>query len=121
MSLDVDIPADRLAPARAREALRPLGARLDPALAPDMELLVTELVTNSVKYGPPGTVRVRARTEHTRHVRVEVIDGGDGFVPQMRSRPPTEAGAWGLHLVEELTDRWGVYADSTQVWFELER
>jgi len=92
-----------------------------PTLPPDLDLLVTELVTNSVKYGPPGTVRVSARSEHPRHVRVEVIDGGDGFEPEMRNQPQTEAGAWGLYLVEEPTDRWGVYSDSTRVWFELER
>lgn len=121
MCLELDIPADRLAPARAREALRSLGAQLGSDLAPDMDLLVTELVTNSVKYGPPGIVRIRAHTQHPRHVRVEVIDGGGGFVPEVRDRPRTEAGAWGLHLVDELTDRWGVYAGSTHVWFELER
>ncbi len=32
-----------------------------------------------------------------------------------------EPGGWGLHLVEALTDRWGVYEGSTHVWFEIER
>jgi hypothetical protein len=28
-------------------------------------------------------------------------------------------GGWGLHLVESLSERWGVHAGSTHVWFEL--
>ena len=51
-------------------------------------------------------------------VRVEVIDGGG--VALRRTAPPD--GGWGLQLVEELADRWGItQAAGTHVWFELER
>jgi hypothetical protein len=38
-----------------------------------------------------------------------------------RNRPATEVGGWGLHLVQTLSDRWGVYQGSTHVWFEIDR
>jgi hypothetical protein len=44
-----------------------------------------------------------------------------GFVPVARNRPATEVGGWGLHLVQTLSNRWGVHEGSTHVWFEIER
>jgi anti-sigma regulatory factor (Ser/Thr protein kinase) len=121
MELNVDIARDTQAPARARKAVRHLGEELDPALIDDVMLLVSELITNSVKYGGEGGLELAVRSEGAEHVRVEVIDQGSGFVPTARDRPKSEAGGWGLHLVEELTDRWGVHEGSTHVWFEIDR
>ena len=42
-------------------------------------------------------------------MRVEVIDDGEGFVPVARDRDRTEVGGWGLHMVETLSNRWGVH------------
>jgi hypothetical protein len=54
-------------------------------------------------------------------LRVEVRDGGAGFVPERR-RERSEPGGWGLMLVEGIADRWGVKRDpTTTVWFELPR
>jgi hypothetical protein len=50
-----------------------------------------------------------------------VIDQGVGFVPVARDRPATDVGGWGLHLVQTLSNRWGVYEGSTHVWFEIDR
>jgi anti-sigma regulatory factor (Ser/Thr protein kinase) len=96
-----------------------LGEALDPSLRPDVMLLVSELITNSVKYGGEGDLRLHIESRSPRHVRVEVVDQGVGFIPKARDRPVTTAGGWGLHLVEELTDRWGVHEGSTHVWFEI--
>ncbi|HEX6460898.1 MAG TPA: ATP-binding protein, partial [Thermoleophilaceae bacterium] len=53
-------------------------------------------------------------------LRVEVGDDGPGFVPAPRSADAPLDSHWGLHLVEELADRWGVVAEpETLVWFEL--
>lgn len=88
---------------------------------PDVKLLVSELITNSVKYGGEGEVHLQLRSDHEGHIRVEVVDQGSGFIPVARDRPATDVGGWGLHLVETLTDRWGVHEGSTHVWFEIER
>src|SRR4051794_24691548 len=112
----VDIDRDARGPSVAREALGALQGEVDPALIPDAKLLASELVTNSVKYGGQGPVTLEITTPDPEHLRVEVIDQGSGFKPVARDRPATEVGGWGLHLVEELADRWGVHSGSTHVW-----
>ena len=120
-SLDVDIPRDPQAPRLARRAVESLGPAIDPDVKPDVVLLVSELVTNSVKYGAEGDLRLQIEAPEPRRLRVEVINEGASFEPKARTRPKTEAGGWGLHLVETLADRWGVHAGSTHVWFEINR
>ena len=120
-TLTFDIDRDFTAPANARRAVEQFGASLDPEVVPDVRLLVSELISNSVKYGGEGRVELILQSEDRRHVRVEVVDQGVGFVPAVRDRPKTEPGGWGLHLVEALTQRWGVFDGSTHVWFEIDR
>ena len=117
--LRVDIPRDRRAPAAARSAIDSLTGEVNDSMVPDAKLLVSELVTNSVKYGGGGPVTLEVTSDEPNSMRVEVIDQGVGFVPVARSKPKTDVGGWGLHLVEELSDRWGVYDGSTHVWFEI--
>lgn len=119
--LSVEIERDLTAPANARRAVEAFGTVLDPAVVPDVKLLVSELISNSVKYGRDGQVRLMLRSDDPRQVYVEVVDQGVGFVPVVRDRPKTEPGGWGLHLVEALTRRWGVRNGSTHVWFEIDR
>jgi anti-sigma regulatory factor (Ser/Thr protein kinase) len=119
--VSVDIDRDRTAPASARRAVEAFGSTLAPDVVPDVRLLVSELISNSVKYGGEGPVQLILRSENPQHVHVEVVDQGSGFVPAARSRPKTEPGGWGLHMVEALTERWGVREGSTHVWFEIDR
>jgi anti-sigma regulatory factor (Ser/Thr protein kinase) len=119
--ISFDIDRDLTAPAHARRAVEAFGERLDTSVVPDAKLLVSELITNSVKYGRDGQVTLILRSEDPRHVYVEVVDQGSGFVPAARDRPKTEPGGWGLHMVEALTERWGVREGSTHVWFEIDR
>jgi anti-sigma regulatory factor (Ser/Thr protein kinase) len=119
--MDVDIERDLRAPRAARRAVDDFGAYLDPSVVPDLKLLVSELITNSVKYGGRGQVQLLLRSKNPGHVHVEVVDQGVGFVPVARSRPKEDVGGWGLHLVEVLTKRWGVREGSTHVWFEIDR
>jgi anti-sigma regulatory factor (Ser/Thr protein kinase) len=121
MELDVGIPRDTRAPGRARDAVRELDGHLDGDVIADLTLLVSELVTNGVKYGGAGELRLKVESEGARHVRMEVVDQGSGFEPVARTRPKTEPGGWGLHLVETLSDRWGVHEGSTHVWIEIDR
>jgi hypothetical protein len=50
-------------------------------------------------------------------VRCRVLDRGLGFASGGRSERP---GGWGLQVVEQLSDRWGMQysAQQTEVWFE---
>ena len=121
MLLDVDIPRDTKAPWHARRAVEQLDGELADEVRPQVMLLVSELITNSVKYGGRGDLRLQIDAKQPRRLRVEVIDQGAGFTPTVRDRPLTTAGGWGLHLVESLADRWGVHEGSTHVWFEIDR
>ena len=87
-----------------------------------LRLLVSELVTNSVRHVTGSkhpvelAVRIGART-----IRVEVRDGGAGFQPPRKPQPRGAEGGFGLFLVERMASRWGVDTrDGTRVWFELD-
>lgn len=91
----------------------------------DLELCVTELVTNSVQHadtGYQGEVEMEVRLLPSA-VRVEVGDRGDGFDPG-RAEPGCgvdHGGGFGLYIVQMLADRWGVErGDLTCVWFEID-
>ena len=88
-------------------------------MLPDVRLLVSELITNSVKYGGEGPVRLEITAAGDR-VRAEIIDQGAGFTPIERDGDLDRVGGWGLHLVEQLTTEWGTYQGSTHVWFEID-
>lgn len=117
--LSVELPRTAQAPFLARRALGELEGRVDDGVLPDLRLLVSELITNSVKYGGDGPVRLEVRTDGPR-VRAEIIDQGVGFTPVKRSDDLEKVGGWGLHLVQQLTTSWGTYEGSTHVWFEID-
>lgn len=110
------------AASHARNALRRLPLDADEPVQENMRLLVTELVTNSVRHAREAEVRLMvAAAPHT--VRIEVADTGPGFTPGPRPAPSSREGGWGLYLVERLSDRWGVMSinGATRVWCELDR
>ena len=117
--VSIELPRDARAPGLARRALSDLQGEVDPNRLADVRLLVSELVTNGVKYGGEGPVRLNVATKGNR-LRAEIVDQGVGFVPKRRERAVDDVGGWGLHLVEELTDRWGTHSGSTHVWFEID-
>jgi anti-sigma regulatory factor (Ser/Thr protein kinase) len=109
----------RTAPRLARERLADFDHGLPARRLSDAELLVTELVSNAVKYGGAGDISVTFERDHGRF-RTEVVDQGRGFLATRRNRRHVRAsGGWGLPLVQKLSDRWGAHADSTHVWFEF--
>jgi anti-sigma regulatory factor (Ser/Thr protein kinase) len=81
-------------------------------------LLVTELVTNSVRHSHASApIRFHARMGLGR-VQAEVEDGGPGFDPEIRHTAP----GFGLRLLDRLATRWGVeQGPPTRVWFEVDR
>ena len=116
-TLTVTLPPVPESARRARRAL--VAGGLDPDLDHTVSLLATELVTNSVRHaGVPGDVRIEA-TLAEGFARIEVIDGGAGFDPEVRH----EVNGFGLRLVDKLASRWGVEreSDRTRVWFEVDR
>ena len=107
------------APGEARRALDAMDHGLDYEREYAVKLLMSELVSNAVKYG--GEEIVVVEIESTSHcVRVEVDDQGPAFIPMRREAELDTPGGWGFVLVDELASRWGSSIQSAQVWFEID-
>ena len=113
--ITVTLPRDTGAPGRARALLREHGDSLDRARLDTAVLLISELVTNAVLHGR-GQIELSIQIGDG-DARFSVCDDGGGR-PAVRSHAGPEGG-WGLRLVGQLAERWGVREGRTQVWFEL--
>jgi anti-sigma regulatory factor (Ser/Thr protein kinase) len=124
-ALPTAVPCARL---HARHVLRDWGLN---GLAPDSELLVSELVTNAVKATAgrdEAAVRLRLSGDSTR-VLIEVWDA-DPRAPAPKdlgehvTPDPQEEGGRGLFLVAALSARWDWYPTREPagkvVWCEIE-
>jgi anti-sigma regulatory factor (Ser/Thr protein kinase) len=110
------------APERARAWLRNVARWLDRESEKALALLVSELVNNAVRHGGAGDSElIELELSATANgVGVAVSDPGPGFAPMRREAPLDEPGGWGLVLVDQMSERWGVVHDGrTHVWFEL--
>jgi anti-sigma regulatory factor (Ser/Thr protein kinase) len=124
--LELTLPCTPEAAKEARDSVARLGDRISPDVLDDVRLLVSELVTNSIRHGDlprSGSINLRAAVTSDR-VRVEVIDAGVGFRPRAAKRSPNRIGGFGLYLVHRIASRWGVDSageQTTRVWFEIDR
>jgi anti-sigma regulatory factor (Ser/Thr protein kinase) len=122
--LDITLPSGPAAPGRARDALVGIAESLPDGQRDSLLLLVSEVVTNGVKYGSGGgnvplqLLAVRRQGA----LRIEVRDRGEGFEPRIPVPTLYQGSGWGLYLVDQLADAWGVdqaNGGGTTVWFEL--
>lgn len=118
----LDLPRHPTAPSLARLRVRNLRGLPDRS-RDTVELLVTELVTNAIihSYGT-GQVGVHVVVDD-RKLRLEVDDGAEPRSTFRRVGRPstTDPGGRGLFLVQELSSRWGVDGESSNVvWCELD-
>ncbi|MGW6454637.1 ATP-binding protein [Streptomyces sp. NPDC055078] len=113
--------AVRTARHAVRDTLRAWG--LDPVVADMTVLLVSELVTNSLRYasGPIGVRMIRFEPrESAPFLLVEVSDPLPD-PPTERTAAPDDEGGRGLQLIARSARRWGTRRGITgkTVWFEL--
>jgi len=112
------------APLAARRALEGLDG-LDREERQWLGLLVSELVTNSVRHaGMSSTETVSVAVSVGDLIRLDVTDPGTGFERpgELPDGGGNGNGGWGLFLVDRLASRWGVErGPETRVWLELER
>jgi len=111
------------APATARVTVAGwMAGQVDEPTLADAQLLVGELVGNSVRHadtpdGAPVSVRLKILGDA---VHLEVQDGGTRGSITRRAPDLQDGGGFGLTLVEAIARRWGVARDAgTRVWAEI--
>jgi anti-sigma regulatory factor (Ser/Thr protein kinase) len=115
-TLSLTLPPVPESATRARRALVSHG--LEEELEHTITLLVTEIVANSVRHAGGEADIHFAAVLAPGFARVEVLDAGAGFDPEVRH----DTDGYGLRLVDKLATRWGVErAQGTLVWFEVDR
>lgn len=121
--LHMQLKAGLEAAREGRHSLDRLEDSLPEEQLSELRLLVTELLTNSVRHGvKSGWITLDVQI-YANAIRAVVTDRGPGFeAPETPQPHPDRPGGWGLCLVDRLADRWGVdLAGRTAVWFELDR
>ncbi|NUP40424.1 MAG: SpoIIE family protein phosphatase [Streptomyces sp.] len=113
------VPVDPAAVADVRaRATRQVAAWGLEDLAMTTELVVSELVTNAIRYAEPP---IRLRLIRDSHLTCEVADASS-TAPRLRHARSTDEGGRGLFLVAQLTERWGARytPDGKIIWAEQE-
>lgn len=121
--LECELPASPEAAREARLALSELAGQVSTRHYDDLRLLVTELVTNSLRHArlAAGDAIHLGVQLWPKTVRVEVSDPGTGFEAPPGPKDRLGGGGWGLYLLGRIADRWGVNGiPSTCVWFEMD-
>ncbi|MCH0540769.1 SpoIIE family protein phosphatase [Streptomyces sp. MUM 203J] len=112
---DVPFSPEAVAGIRAEAAAR-LDAWGLSDLAFTTELVLSELITNAIRYGSPP---VHVRLIYDRVLTCEVTDTSSTS-PHLRYAATTDEGGRGLFLVSQLADRWGTRytAEGKVIWAE---
>ncbi|GGN80954.1 hypothetical protein GCM10011579_067040 [Streptomyces albiflavescens] len=114
-----DVPSDPAAVADVRaRATRQVAAWGLEELAMTTELIVSELVTNAIRYASPP---VRLRLLRNSRLTCEVADASS-TAPRLRHARSMDEGGRGLFLVAQLAHRWGARytAGGKVIWAEQE-
>ena len=83
----------------------------------DLELVVSELVTNAFDHGR-GTIHLQLAHDGDE-LHGSVTDDGEGFAYEKRTVGDDEFRGRGLSIVDALVTGWGISAGSTKVWFQM--
>jgi len=116
---------DMRAPGAARVVVADcLGDRVASSVFHDAQLLVSELVTNSVRHSgvPAGSEVIVSVSLTPGMVRVDVEDPGRSGAVAPHAPDSGTGGGYGLNLVQALSERWGierVAEGGTRVWAQL--
>lgn len=126
MQTSISIPAASEGIAMARDLVSRAmmtGSETSLQRIDDAKLLTSEVVTNAVRHsglGAEGSIGLAVKLSPDR-VRIEVSDAGIGFdIAALDAPSAKNESGWGLFLVQEVSDGWGVIKnDPNVVWFEL--
>ncbi|WP_232840727.1 SpoIIE family protein phosphatase/ATP-binding protein [Streptomyces sp. Go-475] len=113
-----DVPGDPAAVAGIRaDVTRRLEAWGLEELCFTTELVISELVTNAIRY---GTEPIRLRVLHDRNSLICEVADGSSTSPHLRRAATTDEGGRGLFLVARFARRWGTryLARGKVIWTE---
>lgn len=124
--VEVVVALDPRAPGAARNfVVQCLRGRVLAAAVDSAQLVMSELVTNSLRHGGAPMDEVVVSVElMPAWFRVGVRDSGSNAVIVVQPPNLEAGGGFGLNLVQMLSERWGVErlaAGGTQVWAQLVR
>jgi PAS domain S-box-containing protein len=114
-----DIPADpSLVAAIRKQVVGQLERWRLTETAFTAELVVSELVTNAIRYGERP---IRLRLIHDTSILICEVSDASPTAPHLRRAKTYDEGGRGLLLVAQLTQRWGSRhtADGKTIWAEL--
>jgi anti-sigma regulatory factor (Ser/Thr protein kinase) len=114
-ALGTTLPRSTDSIATARRLVNEHTSTLTSQQRDDAALMVSELVMNALAHGI-GTISLRINDEADA-LRVEVSEQGNVAVAP--SPTPGAHGGWGLRIVDQLANNWGVLEASTKVWFRI--
>ncbi|MFB8777689.1 SpoIIE family protein phosphatase [Streptomyces broussonetiae] len=106
-----------VATARHRTAAQLTAWHIDDDTSHETQLIVSELVTNAIRYGSPP---LELRLIHDRTLTCEVRDNGDA-APHLHHAGTAEEGGRGLFITSQLAAAWGTRYSSPgkTIWTEL--
>ena len=119
------IDSDLEGPALARRIVADeLSDHVSDNVIEDVQLMVSELVTNGIVHGSAqGDDPVMLDLCLNGAIRCRVQDHGARFATRVRNGGDDgSVGGWGLQVVEQLSDLWGMQCSpqQTEVWFVRE-
>jgi anti-sigma regulatory factor (Ser/Thr protein kinase)/transcriptional regulator with XRE-family HTH domain len=111
-------PNSDRAPTLARAALIATAVGIPERAMEDATLVVSELVTNSVKHTESGWIELEITLAADR-LRIQVSDQSHATI---RPRTPGADGGWGIVIIGEVATRWGVerHREGKTIWAEFD-
>lgn len=119
-TLSIALPIRPESAGRARRAVGEFRDYLDESSFIDLQLMVSELVSDAVRAEAGKEQEIAIRIEaRDRRIHVEVQEGAMAYRLRSRRPEPGEAG-WGMYLAGLLADRWGIRHDDDRgcVWLQ---
>lgn len=111
--MNLTLETNEEAPRISRRKLSEIRSEVEPRYD-DLALVISELVSNSVRHSGQPTVSVSIEAKADR-VRLEVRDPGPGFDPDHHA-----GDGMGLRIVGRIADTWGIDNDGEcTVWVEV--
>jgi anti-sigma regulatory factor (Ser/Thr protein kinase) len=120
-TLTIELPTRPESARWAREALGEFRGHLDESSFIDLQLMVSELVSDAIRAEAEDEREIAIRIEtRGRRIHVEVREGEIAYRLRSRRPEPGDRG-FGLYLTRVLADRWGTHHQNDRgcVWLQM--